>query len=187
MRAATLYEESLAFSREAGDRLGIAADLNNLANAVFDLGDYGRATALYEESLALYREGGDLYGASLALYNLGDLACHTGNLERAQAYLGEALELAYALDNELGCAEYIEKLAWLAVTLDAPARAVRLWGAAGRQRETLGAARSPEQHAEHAQQIAAARARLDQAAFMAAWNEGYAMKLEQAVAYALDR
>ncbi len=185
-RAAELYEESLAFSRRAGDQLGIAADLNNLANAIFDLGDYPRAQALYEESLALYRSGGDEYGASLALYNLGDLAHRQGQLERARAHLGEALTIAHTLHNHLGRAEYLEKLASLAAAERLPELAARLWGAVERERSALGAARPPQQAAEHAAEVEAARAQAGEAAFAAAWAAGESMAIEQAVAEALQ-
>ena len=185
-RAAALYEESLAFSREAGDKLGIAADLNNLGNAVFDQGDYPRAAALYEESLALCKEGGDQYGISLALYNLGDLAHRVGNLERARACLAEGLALSRRLGDEARCAEYLERLAWLAVAQAEPERAGRLWGAAAVLREKLGVARSPNERVEHEDELNTARAQLDEVAFAAAWAEGRAMTLEQAVVEALD-
>lgn len=183
-RAAMLYEESLAFSRAAGDKLGIAADLNNLGNAVFELGEYDRAWALYEESRALYAASGDQYGVSLALCNLGDLAHHRGHTEHAQAYLAESLALAHTLSNNLGCIEALEKLAWLAVTWGVPERAAQLWGAAEQQRATLGAARSPQEAAEHATRMQSARALLDEAAFAAAWAKGQSMSLEAAVAFA---
>ncbi len=186
-RAAELYEESLAFSREAGDQLGIAADLNNLANAVFDLGNYPRARALYEESLELYRAGGDLYGVSLALYNLGDLAHREGQPDRAGAYLCEGLAIALSQHNRLACAEYLEKLAALAASQGVPEHAARLWGAAEREREALGAARPPEHAEAHATEVGAARAAAGASAFSAAWAAGRALQLEDAVAYVLSQ
>jgi hypothetical protein len=45
---------------------------------------------------------------------------------------------------------------------------------------------SPSQRAEYERQIAAARSRLGDSAFAAAWAEGQAMSLEEAVAYAVE-
>jgi len=186
-RAAELYEESLAFSREAGDQLGVAADLNNLANALFDLGNYPLARALYEESLELYRTGGDQYGASLALYNLGDLAHREGQPDRARAYLCEGLAIALSQHNRLACAEYLEKLAALAASQDDPEQAARLWGAAEREREALGAARAPEHTDAHETEVGAARAAVSAATFSAAWAAGRALTLEDVVADVLSQ
>lgn len=186
-RAAELFEESLAFSREAGDQLGIAADLNNLANAVFDLGDYPRAWALYQESLELYRAGGDLYGASLALYNLGDLAHREGRLDQARAYLCEGLAIALSQHNRLACAEYLEKLATLAASRNDPEQAARLWGAAEREREALGAARAPEHSETHETEVGAARAAVRAETFSTAWAAGRALALEDVVADVLSQ
>jgi predicted ATPase/DNA-binding SARP family transcriptional activator len=185
-RARALYEESLAYSREVGDKLGIAADLNNLANVMFDLGDYERARALYEESRALYTEGGDRYGVSLTLYNLGDLALRIGDDERARACLAEGLALSHLLGDNARCAEYLERLAWLATTQHQPARAGLLWGAAAMQREALGAAHSPHELIDHEREVSDARSQLGETAFAAAWARGRAMTLQQAIATALD-
>ena len=60
--AGQYYQESLALKREAHDRYGIAASLNNLGIIAYDQGDLGTAQRLCEESLALGRElGGKLH------------------------------------------------------------------------------------------------------------------------------
>jgi hypothetical protein len=46
--------------------------------------------------------------------------------------------------------------------------------------------RLPREHATYERDVAAARAYIDQAVFVAAWAEGQAMTLEQAIAYALS-
>jgi hypothetical protein len=64
-------------------------------------------------------------------------------------------------------------------------RAVRLWGAAEKLRERIGAPLPPVDQTKHTQTVADARTYLDVATFAAAWAEGRAMPLEQVVAYAL--
>ena len=66
----TLHEECLAIQRSLGDRLGIAASLNNLGNVATIQGDYSAARALYEESLTIKRELGDRRGTGISLQNL---------------------------------------------------------------------------------------------------------------------
>jgi hypothetical protein len=45
----------------------------------------------------------------------------------------------------------------------------------------------PDECASYERSVAEARARLDEANFAAAWAEGRAMMLEQAILFALDR
>jgi len=54
------------------------------------------------------------------------------------------------------------------------------------ERETLGAPTLPIYQAHEQRGVAAARALLDGAPFVAAWVAGRAMSLEQAIAYALE-
>jgi tetratricopeptide (TPR) repeat protein len=68
------YEESLAISQQLGNRRGIAASVNNLANVASEQGDFATAQKLYEESLAIKRELGDRWGISASLNNLGNLS-----------------------------------------------------------------------------------------------------------------
>jgi hypothetical protein len=74
-----------------------------------------------------------------------------------------------------------------------PARAARLWGAAAAQHQAVVGRPLREDEdqpfdtpAQAAESLEALRAQLGAAAFDAAWAEGQAMTLEQAVAYALD-
>nr|WP_309690226.1 hypothetical protein [Armatimonas sp.] len=66
--------------------------------------------------------------------------------------------------------------------------ASQLWGAAERLREELGTPLSPSDQQEQDPQVAAARATLNEdAAFDAAWAEGRALTMEQAIALALEK
>ena len=62
----------------------------------------------------------------------------------------------------------------------------RLAGVATALRRSLGSALPPVDREGHERYLAAARAHLDEAAWEAAWAEGRAMPLEQAIAYALE-
>ena len=53
-------------------------------------------------------------------------------------------------------------------------------------RAALGAPLPPAEQADYDRNVTAARARLGDDAFAAAWTEGEAMALEHAVAYALS-
>ncbi len=77
-------------------------------------------------------------------------------------------------------------MAWLAVATGQSARAAQLGGAAEALREALGAALHPVLRPGHARAVQAVREALGEDACAAAWAEGQAMTLEQAVAYALE-
>ena len=62
----------------------------------------------------------------------------------------------------------------------------RLWGAAAALREEIGAPLPAHERRHYEEAQASARGRLDEAMWAAAWAEGRAMPLEQAVAYALE-
>jgi hypothetical protein len=82
-----------------------------------------------------------------------------------------------------------EALAILAGSIDAPrprASAARLLGASESALARIGALHQPSDKPEYDRIVAAVRARLDDAAFQAAWAQGREMTLQQAVAYALE-
>ncbi|MDQ5852092.1 MAG: tetratricopeptide repeat protein, partial [Chloroflexota bacterium] len=190
-RAQVLFEESLALFRELGDKERISVVLNNLGVAADDQGDYATARACYEESLALAEEVGDTYGVLSVLVNLGltTLNQHdfAGAKLRFQKTLVQAREKRGA---EVGIAYCLEGLAAVAGALaTAPehgAWAAWLFGAAEVLRERLGSPLYAAERAKYEEHVAAARAQLGEAAWEAAWAEGRAMPLEQAIAYALE-
>ena len=66
-------------------------------------------------------------------------------------------------------------------------RAARLWGAADALREAIGAPLSPFERTELDTHTAAARTALGEEVFAAAWAQGRATPLNEAIEYALDK
>jgi predicted ATPase len=184
--ARALYEESLAIRRELGDQHGIADSLNNLGILASDQGEYEAARALYEESLAIRRELGNQQGIAGSLNNLGNVAYSQGEYEAARALNEESLAICRELGDQRGIAYGLEGVAAAAGAQGQPERAALIFGAAEALREVLGAPLTPSDRAEYDRYVAAARAALDEAAFAAAWAEGRALPLDQAIAIALD-
>ena len=94
--------------------------------------------------------------------------------------------LSQEVGDKVGIAYGLEGLAGVAAGQGEVARAARLWGAAEALRRVLGAPLPPTEGAKFAPMVVAAQAQVDPVTWAAAWAEGRAMPLEQAVAYALE-
>ena len=117
-RAEELCEESLALSREAGDKVMIAEALLRLGRVPSNPpGDLSRARGFYEEGIALCREVGYTFRLPAFLLGLGYVLLLEGDYGRGAALNEEAAALCrergyndslqYALDN-LGWAALLQ-------------------------------------------------------------------------------
>jgi tetratricopeptide (TPR) repeat protein len=88
------FEESLAISREIGDRWSAAAALNNLGGLALAQQYYDQAADFLGDSLALFREIGDRGAIAQTLTNLGHVAFALDDPPLATARYHEALQLA---------------------------------------------------------------------------------------------
>lgn len=176
------FEESLALRRELGDKRGIAASLDNLGLVAWEQRDYEAARALYEESLTLRRELGDKHGIAASLDHMGLAAWHQGDYRQATALLEESLTVRKALGDKAGIAGSLEGLARVAQD---PERAARLCGAATTLRDAIDAPRPPAERSDYERRLNGLRTQLGEVAFAAAWNQGRAMTVEEAIQYAI--
>lgn len=170
-----------------GYKQTIAYALNNLGRIARDEGNYAEARRLSEESLALRRELGDKWGITYALNNLGLVARDEGDYATARALYEESLALRWDLKFKQGIAESLDALAQLAYQQHQRKRAVRLWGAATDLREQIGTPRPPSDQVEFNRQTEQSRTNLGEVAYTAAFKEGRAMTIEQAIVYALEK
>lgn len=184
--ARALYEESLTLRRALGDRWGIAMSLNNLGLAVSKQGDEAAAGSLYRESLAIWRELGDKQHIAMTLNNLGLAASRRGNHTAARACFEESLALRRELGDKQGIAYLLESVAGLAATLGHAKQTARLLGAVEALREVIGAPLAPADRPDHDRLVTRMCSALGEGMFAAAWAEGRAMTLEQAISEALS-
>jgi hypothetical protein len=105
---------------------------------------------------------------------------------RAREHLTEGLTIARELADPRVIIDGLEIVAYLALGVGRADRAARLQGAAETLRETIGLPLSPSERLFYDDDVAAVRAALGEAALAAAWSEGKAMAVEQAIAYALE-
>ena len=187
-RGIACSEEATDLFLEVGDRWGAAPMLGCSAVGWLNKGDHRHARSLAERGLALCRETGDKHGTSIALFTLARVAQAERDHERARDLFEEGLSVSAELGNQADIVRCLEGLAAIAGAEGSIVRAARLWGAAGALLEKIEAMYTyvPDRSL-HQRQVAAARTRLDEEAFEAAWAEGRTMTPEQAIEYALEQ
>jgi len=167
--------------------LWVAWTLNHLGHAAQLRGDYQRAAEMHQESLAIFRCLVYQYiGLSWAYHSLGETALGMGRLDEATRWLAQGLTISQTLSDQASVPWCLAGLGSVAALDEEPERAARLWGAAERLRQALGCRPAPAARATYERALATCRAQLGEEAFAAAWAEGQAMTLEQAIAEALQ-
>jgi predicted ATPase/DNA-binding NarL/FixJ family response regulator len=185
-RASELSQEAVSLQREMNDEGGLAQALTVLGLVTMVQRDYERAMVLHEESLPLAREAEDDIVISLSLM-AGSLAfLGRGDHRRATELCGEGLELSWRLKMTHPTASHLYIAASLAGSQGQSIRSARLWGAAESLLDTIGSMLAPVERQLYEPYIAAARARIGELAWKAAWLEGRTMSPEQAIEYALE-
>ena len=185
-QAVALCEESVALCRALSDKSGIASSLIPLALVAWRQGHAARATALCEDIHALSRELGDKVGLAYSLRILGSVLCEQGDHTQARAVFERSLALWQDVGDRWGIASCLQGLAGVAQGEGRPEGAARISGAAEALRVAIGTPLSPTEQAGREQDLDGIRAELGASAFAAAWAQGRAMPLEQAVADALE-
>ena len=185
--ARSIYEEVLQTARRCAYTGRIAGALSDLGELARLQGDYERAATLYNESLTLGRYLGNKVGVANALHNLGHVALHKRRHGRAAQLFAESLRTFRELGDKRGIAASLASVAGVAGARGQAERAARLLGAAEALLDAISGRLPPTDRAEFERNTAVARAQLDEAEYAAAWAEGRAMSLEQALVYALDQ
>jgi predicted ATPase/DNA-binding CsgD family transcriptional regulator len=177
-----LLEECFALSQEVGFKEGIAAYYCVSGQLAFSQGNLATAHALAEKSVALYKEMGHRHGMAKSLALVGKVIAAEGDLASAQACYEQCLEISGALHEKWVMAVYLVELGEVVAAQQQVAWAAQLWGASEVLREASGIPIPLIEQADYEHAVAAARARLGEKAFAAAWSQGRAMTAEQALA-----
>ncbi len=185
-QAKSYLQESLGLFRALGDEDGLARSLDNLANLAFDQGDTPAALALHEESLVHSRKCGDRHMVASSLLNLGWSFLVAGDPARALSYLVESFGIFRELGDHIGTVFCLEGLAGVAGLEQKPLRAAQLFGGAAAIRQTIQAEMTPVNRVYYDPIVARVQKQLTPAAFAAAWEQGCALTIEQAITLALN-
>jgi predicted ATPase/DNA-binding XRE family transcriptional regulator/Tfp pilus assembly protein PilF len=178
--------ESLRLALETGDPW-----LEGLPHSLFgeiarNRGDYCEAQIQYTTSLALMQQAGDERNMAFMLHNLGQVAQRQGDYARARELHVEALKIHQKSRPVRAVAFGLEMLAGVAGACGKHLKAARLLGSAEALRQAAGNPVEGTEMQFYTGIISQARLGLDEQSFTTAWVDGYAMTLEQAVAYALE-
>jgi non-specific serine/threonine protein kinase len=184
--ARSRYEESLLLSRELGDRRGWCWSRHFLGVVAEHEGDFALARSIYEECLPVWRELRSQVQVAWVLHGIGYVAYRQGDFPVACSRLAESLTLFREMDYTGGLVRTLDRVGGLAVARGEMERAARLLAAAASQRAATGGRTALAPPEEFERDVAVVRADLGPAAFAAAWAEGQAMTLAEAIEYALQ-
>jgi non-specific serine/threonine protein kinase len=177
-------EEALALLRELNDDPGVAQALTIQGELAKLAGDNGLARQKYDAALVVSRGTGETIRQIMLVSNIAMIAYNEGNYREARDLNILVLERFLESGTRQGIISALWALAGPLGLLGQPEKAARLLGASAALFAEMGAGDAPTDYEQVAKYTAEAQAQLGDAAFQAAWNEGQAMTLEQAVAYA---
>ena len=187
--ALAVLEEAKALRPKITNRRTVGNLLILEGRVALARGDLERAVELGEESLEMYRAARDAYGIVMCLLHIAFVTLAQGDYERTAPLLREGLQLSRELEHKVFIQYCVTALAGVAASKGLPVRAARLWGAGERLSEISGGhiVREGKSTIDYERTLTAARSRLDESAWTAAWAEGRAMSPERTIEYALEQ
>jgi non-specific serine/threonine protein kinase len=185
-RAASLTDESVAVARQSGDNTRLGTSLLCRGLVAYVQHDYSLARTLHEESFTRFRQAGSTHMIVYPCVWLGTTALQQGDHARAKSLWEEALRLAREAKYQRGVAGCLECMARLRKAEGHAHLSVRLMAAAERLRTAISTPELITWHAEYEREVEETRTLMGEAAFAAAWAEGYELTWQQAAAEALE-
>jgi predicted ATPase/class 3 adenylate cyclase/DNA-binding CsgD family transcriptional regulator len=176
--ARSMSEEALMLSRGLSSKQEVHP-LSLLSWIALNQGDLTAARQFAEETLALEREMGSKWSFANPLCVLARVEVRLGNYDRARYLYEDLLPLVKEVGDKGLTAIILEGLAEVLSAQGEVAWAARLWGAAESLRVSSGFPLLPVDLIDYEPAVAAARLRLSERAFDAAWDEGRTMTLDQ--------
>jgi predicted ATPase/class 3 adenylate cyclase len=183
--ADSLLAEILEIERGLDDEAGVAWTLARLALLRHFQGRNDEAASLLQDGLDRFRRLENQFGRAVLLYYLGRVACDQDDFSATHRYWAESLRTSWTHRYLWPIPYHLEGFAVLAVRDGDYTRAVRLAGAASVLRQRVTAGQPPAWRDDFQRRFEPARVALDKDVYDAAWAEGQAMTLDDAVRLAL--
>jgi ATP/maltotriose-dependent transcriptional regulator MalT len=189
-RARSYFEQCRVASTAVGDRWITAIALAGMGDLALTRGEIAEARHLFEEALILEQALHNKLGAGSALGSLGNLARVQDDVATARSYYRHALVALRDAGAPAWIVRVLCGVAFLLLTEGQPARALRLTSAAHAPHSAWLATVERDAAAKEGEEWqrirTTAQRRIAPRDADAAWAEGQAMTLEQAVADALE-
>jgi tetratricopeptide (TPR) repeat protein len=186
-RALAFFTQSLALFQELGDKQAISGALMGLGDVAWWQGDYQRASELYRHGLTLRQELGDKRGSAMGFSNQAFALLMQGDYAQAASLYSQSLALNRSIQYMPGIFYCILGYAGIAAMQGQSERGAHLIGKADALSREVSLFINLMNQTVRDRWAAAVRAQLSEEAFAAAYAEGQAMSLDQAIAEALDR
>jgi predicted ATPase len=183
--ARDLYKESIEYFASLGDARGQALAKENVGLMALTADDVPEAVIWLTGALDLAREVGDDRETAAAARSLAAAMIELGEAEQAASLLAESLGLARELGEPHGIAVSLETFAGLAAAGGEFERAATLFGTSDAVRATIGAQRQPDQQILYDRWLARTLAGLDTKTYSTRYEDGRALTLDEACAFAL--
>jgi len=180
-------EESRTLFQQVQDEWGYAYTVMLIGWKSFIQNDLAAALSVTEEAYMLFEKLGERQFMSVTLRYIGVIHVKQGNSKSGLEALKESLLLARQLDIKYEIAAAFYRLGEAAQYLGSPTRTVSLFWAAKTAYDTINSGMWTQgMDAEFETVLARCRAELGETAFEEAVEQGRAMTMEQAIAYALE-
>ncbi len=187
MDAALRYtEDAIRISQEAAVGYTAANAYEMKGFLAAQSNHYTEARALFEKALLAFQDLGAYFNVTLNKSNLAHLERQFGHHQRALERYRETI-LAFRDVGQLGAvAHQLECIGFIALAQNQDAHAAQLFAAAHTLREKALMQMTPDEQNYYDEQLNGLRDRMDPAAFEAAWSEGKALSMDDAITSALE-
>jgi predicted ATPase/class 3 adenylate cyclase len=182
--AAIIYERNLELMRKHDHPAYIAFSLVDLGYLAWEQGDYKGAEQKFDEGLAILQKIGVSQSEPNAQSGSGRVAFAQGEYDRAREFFDASIELQQVI-NTRNIPDNLEAIAYVEAAQDNDILATHLLGATQAWYYKYQYMRTPKEHEMRKNTIVSLKQSMGEEVFAAAWEEGSAMTLEQAVAFAL--
>jgi predicted ATPase/class 3 adenylate cyclase len=181
VKTRAMAEESLELFQEVGNKRLIAYVLSLLGEVFLQQGEPARARESCEKSIANFNELEYRTGIAVSLVSLARVESFQGELAGARTHYEECWGLLKERDSKELRAACLEGLGKVVALQGAPEWAARLWGTAATIRADIRAPMPPIYRVSYGRAVIAVRSKVGEEAFAAAWAEGRAIPLVQAM------
>jgi predicted ATPase len=189
-QAIEIFEEGLKNVRLAGGKIVTSWILEAMGITLLQRADYNRSQMLFEEAFEINRKLGDWLGVSNLLSALGRCARLQGDYLKARSFYCNGLQLRKQSSDQKYddkyMAGYLIDIGVLLGVQGDPEKFTRLLGLAKGLFPEIIETFIPFSRTETKQYIETARATLGDEAYIAAYEAGKRMSLEEAVDYVLN-